>query len=305
MDLVAGVRKEGSRGGRDSFKWEDVKDSAHRENYLGHSIMAPVGRWQKGRDLHWYAKTKQEDDAKAADQARKEREEEIRRIKEAEQEAMARALGLPVAPKNTNPNLTPLGGKEVQKAIQETTAQAQDDEEGRGRGGIGFGSYGGGLSGMPAKDNDERLEAVGLDSDRRAGTRRSRSRSRSRSPRRESKRERSRDRDRGRDRDRDRDRERRRHRHDHDRDRVREHHRHERRYRSRSRSRSRSQDRHRRRERERSHHRRRTTSRSRSTERRRIDRDERDRRRERDYSPDGRRDRHRGRDRDSEYDRRR
>ena len=40
MDLVAGVRKEGSRGGRDSFKWEDVKDDQHRENYLGHSLMA-------------------------------------------------------------------------------------------------------------------------------------------------------------------------------------------------------------------------------------------------------------------------
>ncbi|KAL8799909.1 MAG: hypothetical protein Q9200_007411 [Gallowayella weberi] len=40
MDLVAGVRKEGSRGGRDAFKWEDVKDDQHRENYLGHSLMA-------------------------------------------------------------------------------------------------------------------------------------------------------------------------------------------------------------------------------------------------------------------------
>ena len=40
MDLVAGVRKEGSRGGRGEFKWEDVRDSQHRENYLGHSLMA-------------------------------------------------------------------------------------------------------------------------------------------------------------------------------------------------------------------------------------------------------------------------
>lgn len=30
------------------FKWDDVKADKHRENYLGHSIKAPVGRWQKG-----------------------------------------------------------------------------------------------------------------------------------------------------------------------------------------------------------------------------------------------------------------
>ena len=27
-------------GGRANFKWEDVKDDVHRENYLGHSLMA-------------------------------------------------------------------------------------------------------------------------------------------------------------------------------------------------------------------------------------------------------------------------
>ncbi|KAL2007350.1 hypothetical protein VTN00DRAFT_8788 [Thermoascus crustaceus] len=136
MDLVAGVRKEGSRGGRDAFKWEDVKESQHRENYLGHSIMAPVGRWQKGKDLQWYAKS----DEKEADKAQTAREEEIRRVKEAEQEAMARALGLPVAPKTSNANLTPLGGKEVQKVVQETTAD--DDAAGEAGRGVGFGAYG-------------------------------------------------------------------------------------------------------------------------------------------------------------------
>lgn len=67
--------------------------------------MAPVGRWQQGKDLQWYARG--EDDAE--DAAMKEREER-QRVKAAEDEAMARALGLPLPSQNAN--LTPLGGDE-------------------------------------------------------------------------------------------------------------------------------------------------------------------------------------------------
>ncbi|MCJ1384445.1 hypothetical protein MMC17_007561 [Xylographa soralifera] len=94
MDLVAGVRKEGSRGGRGDFKWEDVKDNQHRENYLGHSLMAPVGRWQKNKDLGWYAKG--DGSLEAAETAARERREEIARIKEAERDALREALGYAV-----------------------------------------------------------------------------------------------------------------------------------------------------------------------------------------------------------------
>jgi hypothetical protein len=36
---------QGVRGGQDQFTWESVKQDKHRENYLGHSVMAPVGRF--------------------------------------------------------------------------------------------------------------------------------------------------------------------------------------------------------------------------------------------------------------------
>ncbi|CAK7325213.1 unnamed protein product [Dovyalis caffra] len=117
----------GVRGGRDQFSWDDVKADKHRENYLGHSIKAPVGRWQKvislnglkgpptdasqqltckvvlayvvlfleWKDLHWYARDKKSGGSNA--DALKE---EIKRIKEEEEQSMREALGL--APKRSS-----------------------------------------------------------------------------------------------------------------------------------------------------------------------------------------------------------
>lgn len=103
MDLVASIRKTGSRGGV-NFSWDEVASSSHRENYLGHSLKAPVGRWQKGKDLGWYAKAEPSaaNSAETDDERRaREHRDEIRKIKEAEEDAMARALGLPSLQRTT------------------------------------------------------------------------------------------------------------------------------------------------------------------------------------------------------------
>uniref|UniRef100_A0A6N2M440 Multiple myeloma tumor-associated protein 2-like N-terminal domain-containing protein n=1 Tax=Salix viminalis TaxID=40686 RepID=A0A6N2M440_SALVM len=85
----------GVRGGRDQFSWDDVKQDKHRENYLGHSIKAPVGRWQKGKDLHWYVR-----DQKSGGSNEDALKEEIKRIKDEEEQSMREALGL--APKRSS-----------------------------------------------------------------------------------------------------------------------------------------------------------------------------------------------------------
>ncbi|XP_072297839.1 multiple myeloma tumor-associated protein 2 [Eucyclogobius newberryi] len=83
--MFGSSRAGGSRGGQDQFNWDDVKVDKHRENYLGNSLMAPVGRWQKGKDLSWYSKDKKGE--------RLSKEEEMAAVKAAEQEAMMAALG--------------------------------------------------------------------------------------------------------------------------------------------------------------------------------------------------------------------
>ncbi|KAK6436070.1 hypothetical protein LTR95_007736, partial [Oleoguttula sp. CCFEE 5521] len=129
MDLLQSVRKSGSRGGV-NFSWDAVKTDTQRENYLGHSLMAPVGRWQKGKDLNWYAKA---DDADKTPEERTElarlaRKEELRKVKAAEEDAMAKALGLPV-PDRENANLVPIGDAASQKKINEALREVLKDEE--------------------------------------------------------------------------------------------------------------------------------------------------------------------------------
>ncbi|CAL5223709.1 g6263 [Coccomyxa viridis] len=86
MSLYNGPPRGGSRGGRDQFNWENVKSDKDREFYLGHSVNALQGRWQKGKDVYWYTREKADQDANEA--------AELLAVKQREEDLMAEALGI-------------------------------------------------------------------------------------------------------------------------------------------------------------------------------------------------------------------
>ncbi|GAA5966415.1 hypothetical protein JCM8115_002869 [Rhodotorula mucilaginosa] len=178
----------GTRGGQGDFKWSDVAADKDREYYLGHSLRAPVGRWQNGKDLTWYNKEGGAD----AEARERERQEELKRIKEAEEDALAQALGFAPTPRqptvpatpsvststSTDPNAAILE-KARRKAEKRAEHEARKAERQRVREE---------RAARHKHSRDERegsaRSAGGSERERRGEKERTRSRSRSRSPRR-------------------------------------------------------------------------------------------------------------------------
>lgn len=147
------------RGGADQFRWSDVAASKDRESYLGHSLLAPVGRWQLNKDLTWYAKKKGTAGAQAE-------AEEIARekatIRQAEEDRRLEALGLK---KKVVPALGS-GAVELDAADQKQlfgTVKTEGSHDADRVGGLGFASSGGNAPTATADGGMELLKGDTLD----------------------------------------------------------------------------------------------------------------------------------------------
>ena len=113
--------KGNTRGGQDQFNWEDVKQDKHRDNYLGASVHANRGRWQKGKDLTWFNKGRQ-----TAPSSQNQIQSEIALAKLQEQDAMEVLLGF-----KKESDFAKITSQQLSKEeLAEATRRGGDDDDG-------------------------------------------------------------------------------------------------------------------------------------------------------------------------------
>ena len=118
----------GTRGGKDQFSWEDVKQMAHkdRECYLG--VTAKIGyldRGAKWRKKDWYLHTKSSDED--------ERKAKFAKLKEEDEQRLQEAMGL--VKRETKKTYTPLTPQAALGVLKKIKMDSGEEEK---RAGLGF-----------------------------------------------------------------------------------------------------------------------------------------------------------------------
>ena len=151
----------GTRGGKDQFNWDDVKGDKDREYYLGHSLKASVGRWQRGKDILWYTREKEKDGGAQMSDADRAKAE-IAAIKAAEEQSMAEALGLKPRTEHHVTHAT-LEKHEMDELLRRGTTKDErtDDVDAARVKGLGVQ----GIAGQHGGAGREIMEGVGLSDD--------------------------------------------------------------------------------------------------------------------------------------------
>lgn len=150
-----GPARGGVRGGKDQFNWDSVKTDKDREFYLGHSVKASVGRWQKNKDIFWYTRDKGSGAGSVQD--------EVAAIKEEEERLMQEALGL--RPKTERRVESTMGAEELKEFLKRSgegddAAAANTEGETADRvKGVGFSRLATVAGGTAAR---ETLDGVGM-----------------------------------------------------------------------------------------------------------------------------------------------
>jgi len=121
MSLYNGPPRGGSRGGKDQFNWENVKGDKFREYYLGASVHANTGRWQKDRDVFWY--TREKDDQQAS------LEDELAAVKQREEDLMLEALGMKPKARKKVEMKARLDATEMKSLLQRGGPEADPGED--------------------------------------------------------------------------------------------------------------------------------------------------------------------------------